>query len=389
MILTNTLALLNECADALQELVSLKHMHDEADHLQNGMQFPDQTNRASKLIAEYNARKPAAWEAARNVLARVPTYHQQFQNVLDALLAAERSTGEKKGDDVHSAPTSVSALPTASDLQTELVEALRVFAYEIAGISEADDDVLRESANAPDLSITERQLIPALLNARALLAKAAPSEGLPGEGVVVPREPTAEMIKAGGETPKMKIINGYCTTAQLRGNFVEERLAGPLSDCAIAQCYKAMLAAAPAQRESGGIPSRANTPASVAPTPNAVAIPFPGRPDKSVRVIFLNRYASDKPLTSDEELLLALSEALSAKPEHPAWVECKERLPDRALADETGCVDGLAIELVQPTTDGGPYIRQAYFDLAIQAFVCSSTGSAIPIPQVVRWSRLA
>ena len=74
---------------------------------------------------------------------------------------------------------------------------------------------------------------------------AAAPVAAPSGCVSVPREPTEAMIKAGGATPKMKIINGYVATAQLRGRFVDEQLGGPLSDCAIAQCYRAMLAAAP------------------------------------------------------------------------------------------------------------------------------------------------
>ena len=66
----------------------------------------------------------------------------------------------------------------------------------------------------------------------------------PSGWVMVPREPTSEMIDAGAATPKMLIVKSYVSTAQLRGGFVEEQLAGPKSDCAIAQCYRAMLAAA-------------------------------------------------------------------------------------------------------------------------------------------------
>jgi len=62
--------------------------------------------------------------------------------------------------------------------------------------------------------------------------------------VRVPREPTVEMIKAGALAPKMKIVNEMVSVSQLRTGTVLDELSGPLSDCAIAQCYKAMLAAA-------------------------------------------------------------------------------------------------------------------------------------------------
>lgn len=67
---------------------------------------------------------------------------------------------------------------------------------------------------------------------------------------LVPIEPTSDMIDAGGNTPKMQVLDGYCSDAQLRGCFTEDRLAGPKSDCAIAQCWKAMLAASPQSQDA-------------------------------------------------------------------------------------------------------------------------------------------
>lgn len=52
----------------------------------------------------------------------------------------------------------------------ELVEALREFAYQIADIGETSDEVLREAAGDTTESETVKQLAPAILRARALLA---------------------------------------------------------------------------------------------------------------------------------------------------------------------------------------------------------------------------
>lgn len=75
-----------------------------------------------------------------------------------------------------------------------------------------------------------------------------------------------------------------------------------------------------------------------------------------------------------------------ALPSATGWIPVTERVPDRSLADETWCVDGIAIELAEPTFDQGPNIRQATYDCAVGAFICSATARAIPCDQVVHWS---
>lgn len=79
---------------------------------------------------------------------------------------------------------------------------------------------------------------------QAITAALQESQGASG-WQLVPIEPTEEMITAAAGTPKMLFVNNYISLAQLRAGKTFDELSGPLSDCAVAQAYKAMIAAAP------------------------------------------------------------------------------------------------------------------------------------------------
>jgi hypothetical protein len=80
--------------------------------------------------------------------------------------------------------------------------------------------------------------------AEPLLAPSAEVRSVEG-WVMVPVEPTPDMLIAGGGTPKMQVISGVVTTHQLRtGENLTELAAGGTS--AIYDTYKAILSAAPA-----------------------------------------------------------------------------------------------------------------------------------------------
>lgn len=63
---------------------------------------------------------------------------------------------------------------------------------------------------------------------------------------LVPIEPTPEMIKAGGEGPQMKAINGVLSFQQARSGYSIDALGKTPETSAIAEVYRAMLAAASA-----------------------------------------------------------------------------------------------------------------------------------------------
>jgi len=58
----------------------------------------------------------------------------------------------------------------------------------------------------------------------------------------------------------------------------------------------------------------------------------------------------------------------------------------RKMVDSTGAVEGAVVKLTQPTFDGGPYIRQAWFCASRGAFVCSATARVINKSQIDGWA---
>lgn len=60
-----------------------------------------------------------------------------------------------------------------------------------------------------------------------------------------------------------------------------------------------------------------------------------------------------------------------------------ETKPERSLADETGAITGLALFFAAPR-DGGPKIRQGYYDTCLRRFIDSTTATCIGDPDL--WS---
>lgn len=61
--------------------------------------------------------------------------------------------------------------------------------------------------------------------------------------VVVPKEPTPEMIEAGSNTPQMKIVNAMLSSQQVRTGVYFKWLGKTTETCALAESYRAMLSA--------------------------------------------------------------------------------------------------------------------------------------------------
>lgn len=79
-----------------------------------------------------------------------------------------------------------------------------------------------------------------------------------------------------------------------------------------------------------------------------------------------------------------LLESLNVKSENAAaiaWqpIESASSLLIDEL-DESGAADGCIVKLdtLHPEHDNGPYLRQAWYCSANQAFICSATGTALP-----------
>lgn len=79
-----------------------------------------------------------------------------------------------------------------------------------------------------------------------------------------------------------------------------------------------------------------------------------------------------------------LLDALNIKSENVAAIAWQpiESAPSLLLdeQDESGATDGCIVKLdtLHPEHDNGPYLRQAWYCSANQAFICSATGAVLP-----------
>lgn len=94
-------------------------------------------------------------------------------------------------------------------------------------------------------------------------------------------------------------------------------------------------------------------------------------------------------LLKDRQSITAMTGAPSATEERMkiGWMRPEDAANSlRGELDESGAADGCVVRLDagHEKHDGGPYLRQAWYDAAQDAFVCSSTGAVLP--NVAAWA---